>query len=165
MGDEKIVPGTCFWQLTFEGKSSLRTWQLTMYLSPDQRFLTSDLFDVEVDPLEEERRKNDVLMSDLEQNKGASIGPANAPVAIVEFSDFQCPYCRRFAQMLEQIVAEQKSEVRVIFHHFPLASHSWARVAAEGAALHSAPEQLGFLGAFRAAFCRSGQDRRPKHKA
>ncbi|HST78715.1 MAG TPA: DsbA family protein [Verrucomicrobiae bacterium] len=73
-------------------------------------------------------------MADLADNRGPSKGSATAPVTIVEFSDFQCPYCKKFTDILTQVWPEEKDQVRVVFHHMPLSMHSWARVAAEGAA-------------------------------
>lgn len=128
------TPGTCFHRLTFEGVSTLKTWELTLYLSPDGRYLTSDLFDTTMDPAEEGRRRTKDLMASLSDNKGASLGPANAPVTIVEFSDFECPYCRRFVDILKATLPSEKEKVRVVFHHLPLSMHPWARRAAEGAA-------------------------------
>lgn len=49
-------------------------------------------------------------------------GPADAKVVIVEFSDFQCPYCRKLWDTLEAVAAERPSEVRMVFAHFPLDS-------------------------------------------
>src|ERR1700683_5449083 len=43
----------CFRELVFEGKSALKTWELTLYASPDARFLSSDLFDTTVDLAQE----------------------------------------------------------------------------------------------------------------
>jgi protein-disulfide isomerase len=117
---EQIDRNTCYRQVTFEGKSTLRTWDLTLYLSPDQRFLSSDIFDTSVDPIEEERRKNTALMSDLAQNKGSSKGPADAPVTIIEFSDFECPYCRKFADIMKQLAPAERDSLRIVFHHMPL---------------------------------------------
>ena len=88
---DTLAPGTCFHQLTFQGVSTLKTWELTLYLSPDGRYLTSDLFDTTLNPAEEERHKTQALMAGLSENKGASLGAPNAPVTIVEFSDFECP--------------------------------------------------------------------------
>ncbi len=105
-----------------------------MYLSPDGRFLTNELFDTTVDPVEEERRKAAALMAGLVPNKGASKGLDHAPVTIVEFSDFECPFCRRFADLMKQVLPAEKNQVRIVFHHFPLSMHPWARAAAEGAA-------------------------------
>ncbi|HET9129379.1 MAG TPA: thioredoxin domain-containing protein, partial [Terriglobia bacterium] len=131
---ETLDPRTCYHKVKFEGKNSFRTWDLTLYLSPDQRFLNPNVFDTTLDPAVEERRKEQSLMSDLEQNKGASEGPANAPVTIVEFADFECPYCRKLADVMKQVLPEEKDNVRLVFHHIPLRMHPWARAAAEGAA-------------------------------
>jgi protein-disulfide isomerase len=49
-----------------------------------------------------------------------SIGPAGAKVTIVEFSDFQCPYCRLAAVTLHSVLARYPDKVRVVFRNFPL---------------------------------------------
>jgi protein-disulfide isomerase len=134
LSNDELAHNGCYRELVFEGKSSLKTWQITLYLSPDQRFLTDELFDTTVDPIEEQRRQAATLMSGLAQNKGSSRGPDQAAVTIVEFSDFECPFCRKFADLLDQALPEEKGRVRVVFHHMPLSNHPWARTAAEGAA-------------------------------
>jgi RNA polymerase sigma factor (sigma-70 family) len=91
----------------------------------------------------------DAFISDLRKQYGAktylepsrttiatagrpSKGPANAPVTIVEFSDFECPFCRALFPTLERIEADYKDKVRVVYLQFPLASlHPNARKAAE----------------------------------
>jgi protein-disulfide isomerase len=61
-----------------------------------------------------------------------SKGPANAPVTIVEFSDFECPFCRALFPTLERIEADYKDKLRVVYMQFPLATmHTHARNAAE----------------------------------
>ncbi len=60
-------------------------------------------------------------------------GPSTAPVTIVEFSDFQCPYCSRLKPEIEQIKAKYGDKVRVVFRQFPLAMHQNAQKAAEAA--------------------------------
>lgn len=57
-------------------------------------------------------------------------GNPDAPVTIVEFSDFQCPYCARGATTMEEIVEKYKDDVRFVFKHFPLNFHPWAKPAA-----------------------------------
>jgi len=131
---DELIPNGCYREITFEGKTSLKNWQITMYLSPDQRFRTGELFDTTVDPVQEQRRQAAALMSGLIQNKGSSKGADNAPVTIVEFSDFECPFCRKFANLLDQVLSEEKDRVRLVFHHMPLSNHAWARTAAEGTA-------------------------------
>ena len=64
-----------------------------------------------------------------------SWGPADAPVTIIEFSDFQCPFCLRFwNQTLPQIKQEYQDKVRFVYRDFPLTGiHAWAQKAAEAA--------------------------------
>ena len=57
-------------------------------------------------------------------------GAADAPVTIVEFSDFQCPYCTRGAATVEQILEKYPNDVKFVFKHFPLNFHPWAKPAA-----------------------------------
>ncbi|HYE16170.1 MAG TPA: DsbA family protein [Pyrinomonadaceae bacterium] len=49
-----------------------------------------------------------------------AVGPANAPVVLEEFSDFQCPACARLHPSLKKIEDDYGSRVRVVFRHFPL---------------------------------------------
>lgn len=61
------------------------------------------------------------------------MGPATAPVTITVFSDFQCPYCARFASALAQILDKYPMEVRAVFRNFPLKIHPQATHAAVAA--------------------------------
>lgn len=59
-------------------------------------------------------------------------GNKNAPVTIIEFSDFQCPYCSNFHETMKQVVENYPNDVRWVYKHFPLDSiHPYARKAAE----------------------------------
>ena len=58
------------------------------------------------------------------------MGAAEAPVTIIEFSDFQCPYCARAAETIHEVVEKYPEDVRLIYVQFPLESiHPWARSA------------------------------------
>jgi protein-disulfide isomerase len=61
---------------------------------------------------------------------GHRMGSANAPVIITEFSDFQCPFCRRMYDMLKQAEAANPERVAVVYRHYPLAMHHNAMPAA-----------------------------------
>ena len=62
---------------------------------------------------------------------GPTRGPANAPVTIVEFSDFQCPFCSRLIPTMKQVEEKYGDKVRVVFRQFPLSFHQNAQKAAE----------------------------------
>ncbi len=60
-------------------------------------------------------------------------GPEKAKVTVVEFSDFQCPYCSRAATVTNQIKKKYPEGVRFVFRQFPLSFHKNAHLAAEAA--------------------------------
>lgn len=65
---------------------------------------------------------------------GASFkGPKNAPVTIVEFSDFQCPFCAKAQAVLERVLETYPNEVKLVYRHFPLERNPHAKLAAEAA--------------------------------
>jgi protein-disulfide isomerase len=66
-------------------------------------------------------------------------GPEKAPVTIVEFTDYQCPYCSRVQPTLERIFTEYKDQVNLVFKDFPLDFHKDAR-GAHNAALCAADQ-------------------------
>ncbi|HEX3681146.1 MAG TPA: thioredoxin domain-containing protein [Bryobacteraceae bacterium] len=123
------VEGVCFRKLTFATTYPDR--KFTMYLTADQRYLASALLDLSVDPEVERQRK-------AEENRGIltdrspSLGLTGSPVTIVEFSDFQCPYCRRFAEMFDSLAASEKAKVRLEFRELPLQMHKLARLGVLG---------------------------------
>ena len=60
-----------------------------------------------------------------------SRGPADAPVTIVEFADFQCPFCARATQSLRSLEDEFPGQIRVVFRNYPLPFHDRADAAAQ----------------------------------
>jgi len=66
--------------------------------------------------------------------KGPARGPNDAKVTIVEFSDFQCPFCGRAHDTVEEVMRAYAGKVRLVFRHFPLEFHPYAAKAAEAAA-------------------------------
>jgi protein-disulfide isomerase len=60
-------------------------------------------------------------------------GNPNAKVVVVEFSDMQCPSCRRGNDTVEQLMLQYEGKIRVIFRHYPLDIHPKARLFAQAA--------------------------------
>lgn len=75
-------------------------------------------------------------------NDGHRIGPPASSVTIVEFTDFQCPVCRRASDELRRIRQEFSNDVAVVIRHFPIPGHEFAAAAARAA------ECAGRQGAF-----------------
>ena len=72
-------------------------------------------------------------------------GDPSAPVVIVEFSDFECPYCKRwYDEALPSIRARVGTDVAIAFLHFPLTG-----IHPNAAAAHAAAECAGTQGAFK----------------
>ncbi len=76
-------------------------------------------------PLDEEQSK-EIASGDL-----PAFGPDDAKVTIVEFSDFQCPYCSRAAQAVSQVKEKYSDKARFVFRQFPLSFHQDAHLAAQ----------------------------------
>jgi protein-disulfide isomerase len=60
-------------------------------------------------------------------------GPADAPIEMIEFSDFECPYCLRANPTVNQVLSTYGDKIRFTYRHFPLGFHPDARPAAEAA--------------------------------
>jgi len=70
------------------------------------------------------------------------MGPVDAPVTIVEWSDYQCPFCKRAHPTVEQVLNEYKDKVRFIYLDYPLPFHQMAMPAS--VAVHCAEDQGKF---------------------
>jgi protein-disulfide isomerase len=71
---------------------------------------------------------------DIETAGFPSLGPADAPIVIVEFSDYQCPYCWRwYDQVYKPLLAAYPGKIRFVYRNFPLSFHQNALAAAEAA--------------------------------
>jgi protein-disulfide isomerase len=95
------------------------------YVSKDGRFLfRGDLSDMTKDPLAEN-------LAQIRMTDAPALGDPKAPVTIVEYSDFECPVCRKLHDALRGILPNYPGKLRVIFKDFPLEQlHPWARTAA-----------------------------------
>jgi len=62
-----------------------------------------------------------------------SIGSADAPITLIEFADYQCPYCHQMEPTLESIREQYGDKIRFVYKDFPLPMHQYAEKAAEAA--------------------------------
>ena len=79
-----------------------------------------------------EKKMEDQFNNPLKIDVGNSPtkGPKNAKVTVVEFSDFECPYCKRGANTVEEILKAYPKDVKVVFKNLPLSFHKNAKPAA-----------------------------------
>lgn len=83
------------------------------------------------DPLAISDRPQDREIKPVRVDRGDPVlGPSDAPVTIVVFSDYQCPFCSRHEETTATIKEAYGDQVRVVFKQFPLAFHKQARPAA-----------------------------------
>ena len=72
------------------------------------------------------------LRLDVDDPSAPALGPANAPITLVEFSDFQCPFCARFYPTLHRLADTYGDKLRIVYRQYPIASlHANAIKAAE----------------------------------
>jgi len=118
------LPG--FFDVTVHIAAGQQAQDLHFVVSKDgSRILQGNVYDVAQNPFKHDLDK-------LKTEFAPSLGTAGAPVVLVEFSDFQCPYCKQEATMLRQnLLATYPKQVRLYFKEFPLESlHPWSRIGA-----------------------------------
>jgi predicted DsbA family dithiol-disulfide isomerase len=141
---EGVIANTCNERIRFASADPGRYFNYSVILLPDHVFFTREVVDSSVDPLAEERKAARLLQERLLAGRPPSKGPATAPVTIVVFSDFQCPYCAQAAQTIEKAVPAAGVAVRLVYRYFPLAIHPWAVPAAKAAACANAQSSEAF---------------------
>jgi protein-disulfide isomerase len=118
------LPG--FEEVTVHAAAGNASADETLYVSKDgQKILRGNVFEVAQNPF---KPQLDKLHTDLQP----SFGTPGAPVVIVLFSDFECPYCKEEAKALRSnLLATYPKEVRLYFEDLPLTQiHPWALPAA-----------------------------------
>lgn len=130
------LPG--FHEVAVSGVAGQASFNQKFYVSNDGRKIVQGrVFDIQENPFREELAK-------LRTGMGPSFGTPGAPVVLVLFTDYQCPYCRQEAQMLRQnLIKTYPKEVRLYLKDFPLEPiHPWAKPAAiAGRCIYNQNEQ------------------------
>jgi protein-disulfide isomerase len=78
----------------------------------------------------------------VEVGGAPTLGPADAKVVVVEFGDFQCPYCGDEQAVVKRLLADYDGRVRYVFKQFPLYFHTYAQQAAEASLAADAQGQF-----------------------
>jgi protein-disulfide isomerase len=126
IGDPKPSDLPGFSEVDVHASQGAASADETLYVSKDgQKIVRGAVFDVAQNPF---KPQLDKLHTDL----SPSMGTPGAPVVIVLFSDFECPYCKEEAKALRtNLLATYPKEVRLYFKELPLAQiHPWAMPAA-----------------------------------
>jgi protein-disulfide isomerase len=146
-----------FYQARFYVKQQDRLIPVVVYISKDSKIL----FLGQVINLTEKKNLTQdfagsekyppIDMSKIDLNNGAKIGNPNAPIKIVEYSDFQCPFCKRGAGTIKEVLNTYGDKVFFVFKHLPLPMHNLAKnmaIAAECAAEQNPKAFWAFHDAF-----------------
>jgi len=152
--DEGLTVDSCFRRIKIRAAAPKQS--LEMFLSPDQRFLLEGLLDMKINPSSERQRVAEETDLALRADSSPLLGPDAALVTLVEFSDFRCPFCKRFADFLDQAPAGDSQGVRIVFKFRPLAMHAWARHAALAAICASLQSNQAFWQVERFLFANQG---------
>lgn len=110
---------------------SNRSKPITVFLSPDLRFLSSAIYDLASDPRQEVALIASQVEAALMRDKSPQLSGADPQIVIVEFADFQCPYCKQFAEWYKALPPTIRDHMTLVFKQFPLPQHGWARIAAQ----------------------------------
>jgi protein-disulfide isomerase len=85
-----------------------------------------------------EQARTRKLNPEVDPERDHVLGPSDAPVTLVEYGDFECPFCARSYPAVRAIRRELGDQLRFVFRHFPRPEHPHARHAAEAAEAASA---------------------------
>jgi protein-disulfide isomerase len=125
---EAIVKGSCYLQLFLDLPNSRS--HVSVFVTPDRRYISPVLWDIAEDIVNEDVKLTQELKVYDEEDHPPVIGLTDSPVTVVAFSDFQCPYCATFSQILNQYMKDHPGKLRVVFRNSPLPNHKWSKDAA-----------------------------------
>jgi len=157
--EESELPG---WRKgTLKVSQGQQSQDVAFQVTRDGRFFfRGDLVDLTTDPVQEVVKK-------LKLDGAPSRGPTGARVTIVEYADFQCPFCGRAYLTLEnEVLKEYGDKVRFVFKNFPLtAIHPWAEDAAIATRCAFQQDHDKFWPVYRGLFAKQGTITRDNFQA
>ncbi len=117
----KDVPGT--YPVVVEFKGDRVDQKQEAWITTENKLIVGKTFDMTVDPYK--RNLDKVSLANV-----PTTGAPDAKVTIVEYSDFQCPYCSSAHVTVKDLLKQYEGKVKVAYKHLPLAMHNWAKDAA-----------------------------------
>jgi protein-disulfide isomerase len=115
-----------FYETTIYGQQGQKKSATPAFLTKDGRYtVIGSVFNLSDDPRQE-------VQQTINLRNQPTIGPANAPVTIVEFADLECPTCAEMHKFIEtQLIPKYGNKIRIVFKEYPLVTiHDWALQAA-----------------------------------
>ncbi len=104
-----------------QGTIAFGRQQIPVLISDDgSQLIVGEILDSTVDPLQE-------ILSKISMDNVPLKGNADAPITVIEYSDFQCPFCKRGSDMLPGLLEEYDGKIKIVFKQFPLPNHNWAK--------------------------------------
>ena len=125
VGDPQPSPVDNFYEVKVRGSQGNSSQEESFYVSKDsQKIIRGSIYDASKNPFKD---TNDKLKTEYQPN----FGTPGAPVVLVEFSDFECPYCREESKVLrDNLLTAYPKDVHFYYVDFPLESlHPWAKAA------------------------------------
>ncbi len=115
-----------FYQTTIYGQNGEKRSAQPAFVTKDGRYtVIGSIFNLNADPRTE-------VEHTINLKDQPSVGPANAPVTLVEYADLECPTCAEMQKFIEQkLIPKYGNKIRIVFKEFPLVTiHDWALTAA-----------------------------------
>ena len=120
--ESKDVPGV--YPILVEFKGERVDQKQEAWVTAANKLIVGRTFDMSVDPYKKNLDKINLANAPVK-------GSAEAKVTIVEYSDFQCPYCSSAHVTINDLLKQYEGKVKIAYKHLPLAMHNWAKDAAE----------------------------------
>ena len=118
----KDLPGAYPIMIAFKGDRVNQTQEA--WITNENKLIVGRAFDLTIDPYKKNQDKVNLANVPV-------TGSPDAKITIVEYSDFQCPYCSSAHVTVKNLLSQYPGKVKVAYKHLPLQMHNWARQAAE----------------------------------
>ncbi len=121
----------CYYKVALVAVEGGKPYRKTVYISPDRKHLSSELVDIDGDPDVTVRNDEARTKAIVKAEAQVIYGSEHAPVQLVVYADFECPYCARFwTKVLRPYLSTNDPALAVLYRSYPLErQHPWARVA------------------------------------